>query len=62
MASVAIVHLQGVDVAFVLRSSGQTSQIQLLLEQSQNQGLNCFELRASDIAPLTCFKWKQRRK
>ncbi len=35
MAIVAIVHLHVVDVGFVLRSSGRTSQIQLLLEQSQ---------------------------
>jgi hypothetical protein len=35
MAIVAIVHLRVVDVGFVLRSSGRTSQIQLLLEQSQ---------------------------
>jgi hypothetical protein len=36
MAIVAIVHLHVVDVGFVLQSSGRTSQIQLLLEQSQS--------------------------
>jgi hypothetical protein len=48
MAIVAIVHLHVVDVDFVLRSSGRTSQIQILSEQSQNRGLDCFESRASD--------------
>jgi hypothetical protein len=58
MAIVAIVHLRVVDVGFVLRSSGRTSQIQLKMEQSQNRGLGSFESRASDIAPLTrtCFQ------
>jgi hypothetical protein len=40
MTIVAIMHSHLVDVGFVLWSSGQTSQIQLLLEQSQKEDSN----------------------